>query len=169
MDLGTRDNSLGLEMEMRFRDRVVYFMTRRTIPFCVTCVVLFCISSFGAQPANCPDSVAVHQQLTAAVNGWTTMIDDTPHRLANITFYDGPPQQGAPLIYDQRMAAAGKETATWHFLSRADRQIWVGCSYAGTAIVLTKALPRSTSTCSVTYDPRQTIVGLSVIEKIVCK
>lgn len=91
-------------------------MTRRTIPLCVTYVALLCVSSFGSEPANCPDSVDVNQQLTAPVSGWTTMIDDSPPRLANITFYDGPPQQRASLIYDQKMQVAGKETATWHFL-----------------------------------------------------
>jgi hypothetical protein len=111
----------------------------------------------------------VNQKLTTPVSGWTTMIDDSPPRLANITFYDGPPQQRASLIYDQKMRVAGKETATWHFLPRADRQIWVGCSYTGTGIVLTKALPPSTSTCAVTYDTRQTVAGLPSITKIVCK
>jgi hypothetical protein len=111
-------------------------MTQRTLPLCVTYVALLCASSFGSEPANCPDSIDVNQQLTAPVSGWTTMIDDSPPRLANITFYDGPPQQRASLIYDQKMRVAGKETATWHFLPRADRQIWVGCSYTGTGIVL---------------------------------
>ena len=152
-----------------FCNRVVNFMTQRTLTLCVTYVALLCASSFGSEPANCPDSVDVNQQLTAPVSGWTTMIDDSPPRLANITFYDGPPQQRASLIYDQRIRIAGKETATWHFLPRADRQIWVGCSYAGTAVVLTKALPPSTSMCAVTYDPRRTVAGLPAIEKIVCK
>jgi hypothetical protein len=156
-------------MEMRLRDRVVNSMTCRMIPFCFTCMVLFCISSSGSEPAICPDSVDVNQQLTAPVSGWTTMIDDTPHRLAGITFYDGPPQQRASLIYDQKIRVAGKEIATWHFRPRADRQIWVGCSYASAAIALTKALPPSTKTCSVTYNPGQSIAGLPVIEKIVCK
>jgi hypothetical protein len=120
-------------------------MTRRTIPLCVTYVALLFVSSIGSEPVNCPDSVDVNQQLTAPVSGWTAMIDDSPPRLANITFYDGRPQQRASLIYDQKMRVAGKETATWHFLPRADPQIWMGCSYTGTGIVLTKALPPSTS------------------------
>ena len=97
------------------------------------------------------------------------LLDDTPHRLATITFYDGPPKERASLVNDQTIHATGKETAKWYFIPRADRQIWVACGYAGTAIVLARGLPPKTNTCSVTYNPRERIAGMPVIEKIVCK
>ena len=131
--------------------------------------MLLCVSSAASEPANCPDTIDAKQQLTSSVDGWTTILDDTPHHLANITFYDGPPQGRASLVYDQTTQAGGKETAKWHFTPRADRQIWVACSYAGTAIVLTRGLPSNTRTCTVTYNLRQRIAGLPMIEKIVCE
>jgi hypothetical protein len=85
------------------------------------------------------------------------MLDDTPHRLAGITFYDGPPEEKASLVYDKTAKAAGKETMTWHFNARSDGQIWVVCSYAGTAVVLKRGLPPKTSACSVTYDSRASV------------
>jgi hypothetical protein len=171
----TTSHSVGFQksrrratMEMRLCDRVVNSMTCCMMPFSFTCVVLFCISSSGSEPAICPDSVDVNQQLTAPVSGWTTVIDDTPHRLAGITFLRWAATTES--LVDLRPKNTGRrKIATWHFRPRADRQIWVGCSYASAAIALTKALPPSTKTCSVTYNPGQSIAGLPVIEKIVCK
>jgi hypothetical protein len=45
------------------------------------------------------------------------------------------------LVYDQITKASGKEIAKWQFIPGGDRQIWLACSYARTAIVLAKALP----------------------------
>jgi hypothetical protein len=131
------------------------------------CGAAHAASDSGA--VGCPDRIDVRQELTGSVEGWTAILDDTPHRLAGITFYDGPPKDNASLVYDQRTKAAEKEIAKWQFLPARDRQIWLACSYAGTAIVLAKALPAKTSTCSVTYNPRQLIAGFQVIEKIDCK
>jgi hypothetical protein len=143
-------------------------MMRQTIPLCAICAVLFCTACAAAESASCPDMIGVHEQLTTSVEGWKTMLDETPHRLANITFYDGPPKEKASLVNDQTTKAAGKETAKWHFIPRGDRSIWVACSYASTAVVLTKMLPPKTNTCSVTYNTQQRIAGLPIIEKIVC-
>jgi len=123
----------------------------------------------AAEPAACPDTIAVRQELAAAVEGWTPTLDDTPHRLAGITFYDGPPQERASLVSDRTTKAAGKETAVWHFKPQANRQIFVACSYATTAIILTKPLPPKTASCSVTYSLQTRVAGLPVIEKIACK
>ena len=111
-------------MEMRLRDRAVISMTCRMIPFYVTCMVLFSISSKGSEPANCPDSVDVKQELIAPVSGWTTMIDDTPHRLANVTFYDGPPQQRASLIYDEKSGSQERKLRRGTFVREQIGRYW---------------------------------------------
>lgn len=128
-----------------------------------------CTVCAASEPVSCPDTIDVHQQLAASVEGWTTILDDTPHQLANITFYDGPPKDRASLVYDQITKASGKQIAKWQFGPDGDRQIWLACSYARTAMVLAKALPAKTSTCSVTYNLRQQIAGMPMIEKIDCK
>jgi hypothetical protein len=144
-------------------------MMQPAILISAICAVLSSTACAASESTNCPDIVDVRQQLTTSVDGWKPILDDTPHRLAGITFYDGPPEEKASLVNDQTTQAAGKETATWHFSSRADRPIWIACGYAGTAVVLTRMLPPNTNTCSVTYNPRQRIAGLPMIEKIVCK
>ena len=144
-------------------------MTYRTMLLFAISTVLCSATYAASAPVSCPDTIDVNQHLAGSVEGWTTILDDTPHRLAGITFYDGPPKDRASLVYDQRTKAGGNEIAKWQFISAGDRRIWLACSYAGTAIVLAKALPAETSTCSVTYNPRQLIAGLQVIEKIDCK
>src|SRR5579864_533814 len=98
-------------------------MKHSMTPLCVICAVILCISCSASEPTTCPDTVDVQQHLTAAVDGWKSILDDTPHRLANVTFYDGPPEKRAALVNDQTTHAAGKETAKWQFRPRSGEQI----------------------------------------------
>ncbi len=97
------------------------------------------------------------------------MLDDAPHQLAALTFYDGPPQEKASLVYDDITKAAGKQFAKWTFAPHPERAIWITCSYSGTSILLARALTPGISSCTVTYDARQQIAGTPLIEKIVCQ
>jgi hypothetical protein len=128
-------------------------------------------SAFGsaADTVGCPATISARQQLATPVAGWTAMEDDTPHNLAGITFYDGPPSEKASLVYDRITHGKTEQVATWTFAAQKARPIWLACSYAGTSIELTKALPTTITMCAVTYDPQQTIDGMPVIKKIACK
>ncbi len=132
-------------------------------------VLLFSLSAIADDSTTCPAKIDVHQQLTAPVSGWSSMLDDAPHQLAGLTFYDGPPLEKASLVYDDITKAAGKQIAKWTFAPHATRPTWIACSYSGTSVVLMKALPASVSSCAVTYDARQQIGGLPAIVKIACK
>ena len=134
-------------------------MDQRTILLYAMCTVLFWACSAAAKAASCPDTIDVQQQLTTPIAGWTAALDDTPHQLSGVAFYDGPPKEKASLVYDQMTRAAGKETAIWRFAPGSDRQTWMACSYSGTMIVLAKALPPKTVGCSVTYNRRQLVAG----------
>jgi hypothetical protein len=119
--------------------------------FLVLLEVLFCCLCAAAdQPAACPATVNVQQQLAARVVGWSSMLDDAPHQLAGITLYDGPPQDKASLAYDDITKAAGKQVTKWSFTPHSERPIWIACSYSGTSVVLMKALPATVSGCVVT-------------------
>jgi hypothetical protein len=144
-------------------------MTCRTILLFPLAALLLCIAGFAADTVPCPPKVKVSQQLAAAVPGWTAMLDDTPHQLAGITFYDGPPEEKASLAYDNMTKAGAKQAAKWSFSPDAPRQTWISCSYSGTSVKLAKSLPPKTTACEVTYDPRQQVAGLPLIEKISCR
>ena len=122
--------------------------------------------SHAADSVSCPPSITTRQELTAAPAGWKPMLDDAPHDLAGITFYDGPPAEKASLVYDRMDRGKGVETATWTFAARKDRPIWLTCSYAGTAVQLARSLPSETTTCTVVYDPKEHIAGLPAIKAL---
>jgi|GEM_PF-857541 len=144
-------------------------MTPKIILFCAIFLML-CRSSYAASdPVGCPATISVSQHLTTDIAGWRAVLDDTPHLLANIMFYEGLPEERTSLVNDATTKTVGKETATWRFLPRAGRQIWVTCNYAGTAVTLAKSLPAKISACSVTYNTRQSIGGMPVIERVSCK
>jgi len=133
--------------------------------------VLLLFVSFGvaADTIKCPATISARQQLSSQIPGWTTMEDDTPHNLSGITFFDGPPADKASLVYDRITHGKTEQVATWTFAAQKERPIWLACSYARTSIELTKALPATITTCTVTYDPQQTIDGMPLIKKIACK
>jgi hypothetical protein len=132
-------------------------------------VVLAGVLGRAAETVRCPDSITTHQELASPVAGWAAMLDDTPHQLAAVTFYDGPPAEKASLVYDHMTSGQGEQTATWTFAQPKGRAIWLACSYAGTAVQLSRSLPPQITICSITYDAKQQIAGLPVIKRISCR
>ena len=133
---------------------------------CVVFIESFVTRGF-AEEVHCPETISVKQSLIKPEQGWKESTSDLPNRLAGVTFLDGPPEQEASLVNEGESFVKGKQIATWRFGSRS--QIWLSCRYSGSNIVLSRALTEGTSVCSVTYNPRQTIAGLPLIEKIECK
>jgi len=136
------------------------------ISCCIVCTGLFVMRGF-AEEIHCPETISVTQSLAKQEQGWKASTSDTPARLAGVTFLDGPPEQKASLVNDGESRVNGKQIATWRFGAKS--QIWLSCRYANSSIVLSRALPKGTAACSVTYNPRETIAGLPSIEKIECK
>jgi hypothetical protein len=64
--------------------------------------------------------------------------------------------------------AGGKSVSTWSF-GRGGRPVWVACRYAWTSVMLTRELSKPVRNCAVTYNLRQSLAGLPLIEKIDCK
>ncbi len=122
----------------------------------------------AADSFQCPDTITTRQELSGTVVGWSAMLDATPQNLAGITFYDGPPAEKASLVYDQIKHGKGEDVATWTFAKQEDRRTWLVCSYAGTAVELSRSLPPQITTCTVIYDTQQHIAGQPVIKKIAC-
>jgi hypothetical protein len=122
----------------------------------------------AADAVHCPPTIEVKQQLAAPVPGWSVTSDGMRHELAGLTFFDGNPEDKASLAPDKNATLKGKSVASWTF-DAGGRPIWVACQYAGTSVVLTRELPKTTRACSVTYTVGVTIAGLPVIEKVDCK
>src|SRR4030081_2831885 len=69
----------------------------------------------AADQVRCPARVEVRQQITAPVPGWLTSLEDMPHSLAGITFFDGKPSEKASLAPDSETKVKGNIVSTWTF------------------------------------------------------
>ena len=132
---------------------------------------LFAVALLGAAAANpavdCPRTIAVEQKPVAPPAGWSVADDSLPHRLAGVTFFDGPPKELASLVYDDS-ATAGKEwTGIWHFAPNP-RGFWITCAYSGTSVVLSRRLPTTIRVCRVTYEEERA-GPVGDIKKIDCR
>lgn len=122
----------------------------------------------AADTIQCPPVIEVKEQLAVRTPGWSVGFDSMPHQLAGMTFFDGKPEEKASLAPDKQTAVNGHSVASWTF-GFSDRPIWVACRYAGTDVILSRELPKSTRMCSITYAAGETIAGLPVIGKVDCK
>ena len=123
----------------------------------------------SASDSLCPDAVGVKQTGAAPAPEWSVSYSATPTQLEMVTFYSGPPRDEASLVYDDLVRAKDSSTATWAF-PKNPRGYWVKCSYRGTTLELSKALPPTLSACRVTYDRQAASPsGLPAIKRIACQ
>jgi hypothetical protein len=127
-----------------------------------------------AQSLTCPASIVTKQEAQSAPTGWTVGRADVPTNLAGITFYSGPPEERASLIYDSRVTRGGLLYATWKFAGAASGgkdapAIWLSCNYMSTNVVMSRRIAAGIRECTVTYDPKATVAGMPAVRGIVCK
>lgn len=129
------------------------------------------ITPWPASAANllCPDAVSVRQTGAGPAPEWAVSYSALPTELEMVTFYSGPPKDAASLVYDDLVQARDSSTATWTF-PKDPRGYWVKCSYHGTTLELSKALPPAVTSCQVTYDRlAASPSGLPAIKRIACR
>jgi len=145
------------------------FLLHCLILLSVAVLVLTSPTTALGQENYCPKSISVKETIEKVPDGWTAGQDKAPKNLlAGITFYDGPPEQEASLVYDSWTKRNGLAYGVWHFTPNASPGVWLSCRYSATSVVLNKKLPAGISECTVTYDPKVTIDGYPEIQKIAC-
>jgi hypothetical protein len=120
-----------------------------------------------AQEQYCPKSISSKQTLEDVPNGWKPATKKSEQALAAITFFDGPPEQEASLVYDSYVKGKASDLAVWKF--DRSQHLWMECSYQATAIMLSKALPEGTTECQVTYSREVQVDGYPEIKQVICK
>ncbi len=140
-----------------------------------TCVCMFLFAllltclCFAVDKGWCPETINVDQKAIPPSAEWSVSYDSLPHVLEMVTFFSGPPQNNASLVYDKKSKTKGGWVGTWNFPKDAGGY-WIQCSYRGTRAELSKRLPDSVSVCRVTYDDGSRFPsGLPVIQKIECR
>src|SRR6266542_2625145 len=134
---------------------------------CLFAAIVFAAVA-SAQEAYCPATVSVKQEAVPAPAGWRVTHDPAPHSLMAVTFYEGPVEQNASLVpNNRRKINPQKEVESWHFVPNPEGN-WISCQYASTDIALVKQLPGGTTSCTVTYNRQVSISGHSEIDKVSC-
>jgi hypothetical protein len=137
--------------------------------FLAVAATLLTTSCASAADSLCPDTVSVKQTGAPPAPEWSLSYSAAPSELEMVTFYNGPPKEEASLVYDDFVRGKDSSTATWKF-PKDPRGYWVKCSYRGTSLELSKALPPTVLSCRVNYD-RQAVSpsGLPAIKRITCQ
>jgi hypothetical protein len=126
-----------------------------------------------AQSLMCPASVVTKQEMPSVPAGWTLGRGEFPANLESVTFYSGPPEERASLVYDSSVKRNGLMYATWKFfgtegVAKDKPAIWLSCNYMATNVVLLRRVASGIRECTVTYDPK-TSVAMPEVRGIVCK
>ena len=142
-------------------------------PITCLCVIVFALAfaspGFAAEVSWCPDSIKVDQKAASPSPEWKVSYSSQTSQLEMVTFFSGPPEEQASLVYDRKSKTKGGWTGTWN-LPKDSSGYWIQCSYAGTRAELSRRLPDSVSLCRVTYDEGlHSVAGLPAIRKIECR
>jgi hypothetical protein len=139
---------------------------------CRTCTILILVALAAglaaAEDVGCPPRISTTQTLAQPAAGWVDKKNTSPNVLAGLTFFDGPPEEQASLAPDESHVK-GKLVESWQLFPNPPRLYWLACIYSGTSITLARPLPKELRTCAVTFDPKQTVDGYPLIERIACK
>ena len=123
---------------------------------------------FAADEAFCPPTIKVEQKAVSP-HEWRVSYNSSPTDLEMVTFFSGPPEENASLVYDEKSKVKGGWVGTWRF-PKDPAGYWIRCSYGGTRAELSRRLSDSVSVCRVTYDETvHSVSGLPGIRKIECK
>jgi hypothetical protein len=131
-------------------------------------IVSASLSSLFAEQSYCPQSIAVKQTLANVPEGWTAGHDDMPNTWDGVTFYSGPPEEKASLVYDRWTKGNGSEMGIWHLAQKSSPPIWLSCRYAYTNVTLARQLSADTTECTVTYKARTSSLEPLEIQRVAC-
>jgi hypothetical protein len=137
------------------------------------CMLVFAVASIGpcfaADETWCPGTIKVEQKAESPSKEWRLSYSSSPNDLEMVTFFSGPPEENASLVYDQRSKAAGGWVGLWEF-TKGPAGYWIRCSYGGTRAELSRRLPDWVNSCRITYDESMhSASGLPGIRNIECR
>src|SRR5262245_52091693 len=134
--------------------------------------LLLAVAALATAPSpslvDCPRTLAVEQKPVETPEGWSAADDGSPHRLDQVTFFDGPPADLASLVYDDEATAEKEWTGIWHFEPNP-RGFWIACAYSGTSVVLSRRLPAEVKECRVTYEKEGGEEPVGEVKRIDCR
>ena len=149
-------------------------MKCKSILLSISAVLLFGLIFFSrisnaADVLACPDSILVQESIKEIPEGWTPFVEEGPHRLMKMSFFDGNPQEKGELAPEKERKKKGKLYSTWRFDPDTAQNLWISCSYGRTSMTLVRPLKKKFESCTVTSDSSVSIGGLPAILSTECK
>jgi hypothetical protein len=129
-------------------DSVAAFASQRSglLVLAFIFIIFFIPDGLASPPIKCPAEISVIQKLSGSVPGFAVSDKGIPHRLENIEFSSGPPNQQAWLA----PSSSNTTHSTWDFLPNDN--IFISCDYGYTSLILSQPLPPHTKSCKVQFD-----------------
>ncbi|MGO9606288.1 MAG: STY0301 family protein [Candidatus Binataceae bacterium] len=115
----------------------------------VTAICL--LGSAAAGDLRCPLEIAVDQKATAPAPQWAVNYNGFKNELAAVTIYDGSPDQGASLVYDDQKTVDDTLVQTWK-LAPNPRGYWIKCGYSNTSAEISEKIPVDATHCEAVYE-----------------
>jgi hypothetical protein len=114
------------------------------------CALVLAVSLPSWSAEICPAEITTTQAASDIPSGYGVAEDGYgPHRLQRVGVYHGLVKDMGELVPDIQK----KTASTWTFGKQSKSQInEVACQYLQTRVVLTKALPVETKSCTAVYD-----------------
>ena len=130
-------------------------------------VICIAIPAIGGE-LQCPAQISVDQKATDVPTGWTPSNNGFKNELAMVTIYDGPPDQGASLVYDDQKTVGNTIAQTWNLAANGHGS-WITCGYSYTAAQLSQKIPADATRCVVTYQADVSLPGgQHPVRKAIC-
>lgn len=126
-------------------------------------------SDARAEEVTCPFEIDVAQALNGTVDGWTTGADPWPMELANLSLFDGPPEELFELVYDDEVEDSDTWTVSWLLDAENPRGYWVRCRYANTLVTIERQLPAGATRCDIVFEKMMSYAdGRPVVRSMRC-
>ena len=118
---------------------------------------------------KCPFEISVDQKAMETPAGWTVSYNGLKNELASVTVYEGPPDQGASLVYDDEKTAPDTTTQIWK-LAPSPSSYWIVCGYSNTAAQVAQKVPAGATSCEVVRERNVSFGdGRNPIRSAICR
>lgn len=145
-------------------------MNLPTLFFMTTALTMAASTSGAPLKIECPDRIALEAHAKGEYPTWEVAPDKgkVNYFLESIRVFDGHPDEMASLV-PATTQSRGRIVGTW-LLPRPEegRSYWVACAYRNSMVLLTKRLPDTVSSCSLTQKTLQS-GALAGIESFSCQ
>lgn len=116
---------------------------------------------------SCPKFIETDQSLRREEPGWHPFQSDLRATLKNVTFFDGPPNEGIALVNVSSRNEQGVIVDVWAFGDNT--HVWFSCRYSRTNIELITQLDSGLKKCTVRRKANVQIDGDKEIISVICR